>query len=113
MTSKPNERTVEQRVNMRGGNGTVQLEALFPAGLPAHCRMASVIKLEKGCSIGAHRHDGEGEIFYVLSGVARYYDNGVPRLLEPGDAAVVYQGQHAVEGVSDETCRLMAVIITD
>ena len=113
MISKSKGRNTEQRENMRSGNGTVSLTALFSNGLPPKCRMASIITLEKDCSIGAHQHQGECEIFYVLSGVARYNDNGVFHLLEQGDATMVYNASQAVEGVSDDPCQLLALIVLD
>ena len=112
MICKNSKGTVEKRDSMRGGNGTVQIEHLFDA-LPASCRLFSVITLEKGTSIGEHEHLQEAELFYVLSGAAIYTDNGVPSMLTAGDSTIVRGGKHSVEGVSDEPCRILAVIVND
>ena len=63
--------------NMRGGDGVV---SLYPAAqgeqLPASCRLFSRIELPAGASIGLHRHEGEAEMFYVLSGHPTLTDDG-------------------------------------
>ena len=49
----------------------------------------------------------------MLSGAAIYTDNGVPSMLTAGDSTIVRGGKHSVEGVSDEPCRILAVIVND
>ena len=56
----------ENRVNMRGGDGTVKVthfcgkEELLGKG-----RFFARITLEPGCSIGEHIHEGDSELFVV------------------------------------------------
>lgn len=112
MICRAEEMQKEQRANMRGGNGTVALTALLGDNLPKNCRLASLITLQKGTSIGAHQHMGESEIFYILSGSVIYNDNGQEVILNKGDACVAHSGEsHSVCGNSDDPAILLAVII--
>ena len=104
--------TIEKRDNMRGGEGTVSIEHFFDK-LPSGCRLASILNLPKGTSIGDHEHSHESEMFYVLSGAALYNDNGVTAMLMQGDCALVSNARHSIEGISDEPCRVLAVIINE
>lgn len=111
MICKANERKIEKRQNMRGGNNSVQVENLFAPF--SSCRLSAILTLEKGASIGEHEHLGEAELFYMLSGAAIYTDNGVPVMLGAGDSALVHNGHHGIEGISDEPCRILAIIAND
>jgi len=112
MICKAGKGAPEKRDNMRGGEGTVNIEHFFDI-LPSGCRLASILNLSKGTSIGEHEHAHEAELFYVLSGAALYNDNGVPTMLTQGDCAITSNGRHSIEGISDEPCRVLAVIITE
>lgn len=112
MICKQGNGTTEKREHMRNGEGTVSIEHFFPK-LPAGCRLASVLTLPKGTSIGEHEHNHEAELFYVLAGAALYNDNGLTSMLTQGDCAIVSDGRHSIEGISDEPCRVLAVIITE
>lgn len=112
MICKKENAKTEKREAMRGGNGTVMLEHPFEE-LPSGCRLVSVLTLEKGAGIGEHEHRQEAELFYVLSGAAIYTENGIPFMLAAGDSAMVRNGRHSVEGISDEPCRILAVLVND
>ena len=112
MICKADKGTIEKRDNMRGGEGTVNIEHFFEK-LPSGCRLASILSLSKGTSIGEHEHNHESELFYVISGAALYNDNGVTAMLTQGDCAITSNGRHSIEGISDEPCRVLAVIISE
>ncbi len=112
MICKANNGITEKREHMRGGEGTVNIEHFFEK-LPTGCRLASILTLPKGTSIGEHEHMRESELFYVLSGAALYNDNGLTGMLTQGDCAIVSDGNHSIEGISDEPCKVLAVIITE
>jgi mannose-6-phosphate isomerase-like protein (cupin superfamily) len=46
-----------------------------------------------GSTIGAHRHDGNDEIYFIVEGSPRVAIDGNERRLEPGGIAVVRSGQ--------------------
>ena len=69
--------------------------------------------LEKDCGIGFHVHNGDGEIYYIVSGEAEYEDNDHSiTTLYPGDVTITYSGEgHGITNVKDEPCRVIALIL--
>ena len=80
MHRKEQDYTLELRENMKGGESTVKFEHIWKKNsneeMYSSCRMFSRITLNPGCSVGRHSHTGEEEIFYILSGQAKAFDNG-------------------------------------
>ena len=115
MTYKPNELPTEQRVSMRGGEGTVTIAHAAPAGaLPPGLRLHAKLTLPPGASIGAHAHTGETELFYVLSGEGEMLQEGAWVALSPGDATSTGQGQsHALRNAGAAPFIVMATIVND
>lgn len=115
MVIKSHEMKGEKRHEMRGGTGTVDLLHIVEGqALPTKARLFSLVTLEKGCSIGAHAHEGETEIFYVLEGEGLIDDNGEKKVFAKGDCNICGNGAyHAVSNENDEPLRFMAVIIRD
>jgi len=114
MIIKNEQKLAETREHMRGGDGTVVLNAILKGdALPKNCRLFSEIVLQPGCSIGDHPHENECELFYVLEGTAVYNDNGTVVTAGPGEALCCDHGQtHAIRNAGDCTLKLLAVIIT-
>ena len=115
MIFRAEEKKVDLKENLRGGSGTIQLAGWMEAGqFPAHYRMFSVITLEPGCSIGSHSHEGESEIFYILSGEGTLNDNGKERKVCPGDVCVCYDGEtHGIANFGTERFEMLAAIVTN
>lgn len=107
------QKKAETKINMRGGDGTVRLDAFMNAEqMPRHYRLFSEITIEPGCSIGRHVHEGESEIFYILEGTGVLDDNGAERAVGPGDVCVCYDGEaHAIANRSDGTLRFLGCIV--
>lgn len=107
------QKRTEVKTNMRGGDGTVRLDAFMETSkLPVHYRLFSELTIEPGCSIGRHVHEGESEIFYVLEGQGVLDDNGTARTVQCGDVCVCYDGEaHAIANRSDKTLRFLACIV--
>jgi quercetin dioxygenase-like cupin family protein len=105
----------EKRENMRGGEGvTGFLHIVSKEHLPEKARLFSLITLEKGCSIGKHEHNGESEIYYVLSGEGEIDDNGALKRFAKGDCAICRSGEyHAVSNNNDEPLKFIAAIILE
>jgi len=103
----------EVRERMREGSGTVELLHVFRREeLRGRARLFARLRLPRGSSIGYHEHDGEEEIFYILSGSGVVNDNGESRRVGPGDAVLTGGGAgHAIENREDEPLELMAVIL--
>lgn len=113
MIKRNGEYSVETRASMRGGEGEVSIERLWEPGseMKAANRLFARLTLPAGASIGFHRHDGEEEVFYVLSGTAEMDDDGKKVELRSGDTILTGGGAgHAVKAVGDEPLVMLAVI---
>jgi len=115
MIYEANTLPVEQRVSMRGGNGTVQISHACAAGsLPAGLRLHAKLTLPPGASIGTHVHENETELFYVLQGKGEMLNNGVWEVLSPGDATSTGGGEeHSLRNTGDEDFVVMATIVKE
>jgi mannose-6-phosphate isomerase-like protein (cupin superfamily) len=99
--------------NLRGGNGTIDMlhiikgEESFGTG-----RLFALATLPPGASIGAHKHEGEYEIYYILQGTAHVMDNDVPGVLETGDCMVCKDGDsHSIENRGDIDVQALFLVI--
>lgn len=113
MIIRANECKTDARKNMKGGDGTVYVtDFVSPTELNGKGRLFGKIHLDPGCSIGYHIHEGESELFYILSGTAVYNDNGTEYEICAGDTAIVTSGNgHCIANRSDEPCDLVALIV--
>lgn len=100
--------------NMRGGDGSVKITHILSTGeYKGKSRLIGVITLEPGCSIGAHIHENEEEVFYVMEGTATYFDNGETVILNEGDSCICLGGEeHSIANRTDSTVKVFAVILT-
>lgn len=100
--------------NMRGGDGSVKItHVLSRDEYKGNSRLIGVITLEPGCSIGAHVHENEEEVFYIMEGTATYLDNGETVTLNAGDSCVCLGGEkHSIANRTDSTLKIFAVILT-
>lgn len=104
---------IELKERMRGGDGTVEMQHVFTqAELTGKCRLMARVTLQPGCSIGAHPHDQEEEIYYLLEGVAQADDNGTPVEMRAGDALLTGGGKsHAIANHGTVPVVMLAVIL--
>ena len=115
MIKRSTEMTDNVKVNMRGGDGQVSIrEILLKGEYKGNARLVGTITLEPGCSIGAHVHENEEEIFYIIKGTATYNDNGETVLLGEGDSCLCLGGQeHSIANrMAEGMVQLFAVILT-
>jgi mannose-6-phosphate isomerase-like protein (cupin superfamily) len=103
----------ELRERMREGRGAVEILHVFRAAeLKGRTRLFARLRLAPGASIGYHVHEGEEEIFYILSGAAQVMEGGVSSHVGPGDAVLTGGGEgHSIECTGDEPLELLAVIL--
>ena len=105
----------ESRENMRDGKGSVTITHLWKKEemSSSHCRMAALLTLPPGSSIGYHTHDNEEEIFAVIKGTAIFDDNGTVKTMNPGDTSLTGAGTgHSLANGGSEDLVVMAVINT-
>lgn len=115
MVKRANEMTSNVKVNMRGGDGqAVVTEILNKGEYNGSSRLIGTICLEPGCSIGAHVHENEEEVFFIIEGTATYDDNGTIEILKKGDSCVCLGGEkHSIANrTENETLTVFAVILT-
>ncbi|MBO5689190.1 MAG: cupin domain-containing protein [Lentisphaeria bacterium] len=113
MIRKNGEYRTELRPEMRGGTGTVKIEHLLDeAGeLRGLNRLFGRLTLDPGTSIGFHNHEGEAEVFVVISGTGEIDDNGVKSAVSAGDTILTGFGAgHGVACTGSEPLVLLAVI---
>jgi mannose-6-phosphate isomerase-like protein (cupin superfamily) len=64
-----------------------------------------------GSKIGLHKHEGDFETFYILSGTGKYDDNGNIVDVHPGDVYVCREGEsHSIEAIG-ENIEMIALIL--
>ena len=109
------EMTNEIRSNLRGGVGDLNFCHLFSGEeLGGRADMLAIVTLEPGQSIGEHPHSGNGEAYVILSGSATVIEDGVSRVLNPGDAEFCADGHtHSIVNHTDETATFLALIMKD
>ncbi len=79
---------------------------------PRHCRMFSIITLEKGCSIGKHFHVAETELYYCLSGEGIICDHGDTQPFVPGDVDCCGSGSyHTIKNEKEEPLVFLVSIL--
>ncbi len=99
---------------IRGGQGEVRMEKILNGAeeMYGKGRMFCRMTVEPGNSIGEHTHEGDNEIFYVLSGTGLYNDNGTEVRLAPGDTVVCSDGQlHSLKNDGDTPLEMIALIL--
>ena len=64
-----------------------------------------------GSTIGLHKHNGDAETYYILSGKGTYNDNGTIVDVQPGDVYYCADGEcHSITAV-DEPIEMIALIL--
>ena len=112
MLIKKEEQVKTLVANLRGGDGTVDKRDYPLSVMPENAKMFAELRLEPGCSIGAHQHVGEYEVFFCKEGEIVLNDNGTEKLFRTGDFAVCADGEtHGIANRTDKTAAVYAAII--
>ncbi|MDL2273124.1 cupin domain-containing protein [Oscillospiraceae bacterium OttesenSCG-928-G22] len=104
---------VDAQVARRGGEGeTVVYPFIDPKDTFNTGRLFARSVLPKGTSIGLHKHEGDFEIYHIISGTATYSDNGEEVTLLPGDTSICPSGSsHAIRNDGEEDLVYIALIL--
>ena len=113
MIRKKQDQAIEFK-NIRNGIGEVEMhkicesiDELYGAG-----RLFNRMIIAPGNSIGEHKHEGDNEIFYFLSGTGEYNDNGTKVQVGPGDTTVCNDGEmHGLVNTGDVPLEHIALIL--
>jgi mannose-6-phosphate isomerase-like protein (cupin superfamily) len=113
MIRKSHEMEKEVRERMRDGVGTVEVLHVFRSKeLKGKTRLFARLRLPTGSSIGFHRHEGEEEIFYILSGTGEVSEGGPLSAVGPGDAVLTGGGGgHSISNTGTAPLEILAVIL--
>jgi len=98
---------------LKGGKGTIRLLNLLEERESYGTgRLFAISIIPPGCSIGCHTHAGDFEIYYILKGTAKVYDNGAEDILNPGDSMTCLEGDcHSIENIGDCDLEYTAFIL--
>jgi len=113
MNHKRNENRLDQRVNLRGGQGTIDMYHLFEEHeMLGKAKICTRLVVKPNCSIGSHPHNPEAEIYYVISGWLEMDDNGRTVTMNTGDIMITGQGDvHGLRNISDQDAEVFAIIL--
>ena len=115
MISKRNSRELDVRTDVEGGKGMISFDKINSEEIkPSNVRKYAYAKLEPGAVVGFHKHFGESETFYILSGKALYSDNGTEVELVAGDTTYTPDGEgHSIANIGDTDLEFMMLIVVD
>ena len=100
--------------HMKGGEGEFVLEHILNLEeFGGRGRLFARAVLHPGCSVGMHRHSGDMEVCYFLSGTGTVIqDNGLRITVQPGDANIVKDGEsHEIRNDGGEDLVYLALIL--
>lgn len=104
------------QTNFLGGSGTVHFDHILEAQeMHGMNRVYAKVTLPSGSSIGYHEHQGDGEDYYVLKGIATIDNNHEEIItLHPGEHFYTPSGKgHSLKNEQAEDLEIMALIIYD
>ena len=99
--------------NALGGEGHLEKRVILEAGeMSGKGRLFARNVLQKGCSIGRHRHNGDSETYVILSGKGKYLLNGELVDVEAGDVLYTADGEeHQLINECDEPLEFIALVL--
>ncbi len=103
----------EVRENMRGGTGAVTIRHYFTREeFAARARLCAKMTVPPGASIGAHRHEGEDEVYVIVKGEGMLDDGRTQTRVTAGDAILTGRGEsHAISNAGAGDLEIMAFIM--
>ena len=113
MVRTKKEQQVESKC-IRGGIGEVEMHRLLNGAdeMYGKGRMFNHMILAPGNTVGWHKHEGDNEVFYILSGSGEYNDNGTVAAVHPGDVCICNDGEfHSLANTGSEPLEFIALIL--
>ncbi|MCC0649497.1 cupin domain-containing protein [Clostridioides sp. ZZV15-6598] len=113
MIRKKSELQVEVKENLTGGVGKVKLENILQVEeLKGKGRLFKRVTLPVGSSIGVHDHTTDFEVYYILKGKGKVFDNGEFVEVNEGDVIYTADGEeHSIENIGEEELEFVAVVL--
>ena len=115
MIKKAREMKVDIHKEFLGGKGTLKnIHFMDKEDSAGSGRLFVKSILSPGSSIGNHTHNGDFEVYYIITGKALVTDNGKEHTLEAGDSILTKNGwSHSIENIGEEDLEYIALIIFD
>ncbi len=99
--------------NEHSDNGLGNFEAmhLFDEK-PSNIETVAIVTIEPNEEIAYHIHEGDSELYYILSGTAIYNDNGVTAEIGAGTSTCTFDGSgHSIKNIGAEPLKFVAIIV--
>lgn len=100
--------------HLYGGSGYVFEEPIIktPEEINNKGYLMSVLHIKPGSEIAYHQHQGDMEIYYLLSGSGVFYDNKERVEMLPGDTGFTYDGEyHGFMNTGDTVADVLCLIL--
>ena len=100
--------------HFQGGAGELEKYDILsgPDEMYQKGRVCSIMKLKPGCEIGRHRHNGDGEVYYILSGKGKYLLDDELVEVEAGDVLFVDDGEeHYMVNTGEDQLKYLAIVL--
>jgi quercetin dioxygenase-like cupin family protein len=98
--------------NMHDGNGMTLAYSFFDGDIDKSTMFFDLV-VKPRTYVGYHRHTGNEEILYIVSGKAENFQHGSRQVLEAGDAILIKSGEsHAIRNVGAEDLRVLGFVAT-
>jgi mannose-6-phosphate isomerase-like protein (cupin superfamily) len=113
MIRKKADQAVESKC-IRDGIGEVEMHKICESvdELYGKGRLFNRMVIAPGNSIGEHKHEGDNEIVYFLSGTGEYNDNGTIVQVAAGDTTICNDGEmHSLVNTGDVPLEFIALIL--
>ncbi|MBN2405763.1 MAG: cupin domain-containing protein [Coriobacteriia bacterium] len=96
--------------DMHDGRGKTLVYSFFEGKISQSMKFFDIV-VKPGTYVGYHRHQGNDEILYIVSGKAENFQDGNRYVLGAGDAILVKSGQaHAVRNTGDEDLEVLGFV---
>jgi len=93
--------------DIHSGKGPCKAYTFFQKDIEAPMFFLDFV-MEPGTYVGYHTHEGNEEIYYVVSGEGEYVQEGERKMIGPGDATLVKTGQsHGLKNTGSEELRIL------
>lgn len=96
-----------------GGKGEVAITRLLEMEqFQGKGRLFAHNKIKSNSSIGLHQHNGDFEVFYILSGEGIVDDNGAKAPVKKGDVILTGNGEsHSLENTGSSDLEYIALVL--
>lgn len=114
MIVKPENMKVVSEAN-KTTNKKLELRHLITDdAMPKNLNMFAHATLEIGAEVPYHKHVGETETYYILTGCGTYNDNGTEIVVKSGDVTFTADGEsHGLRNNGTVPLEFMALIVSE